>query len=176
MSLSLAAIQTARDDEQLFELLSSALQELFPPELQSDREQFLVALAKAPRGLRAMAGIFDLDVSMSMDDLASHFLNHNDERFLQETVDGLKELEALEAADTFLSAWEILKPYLPEIRSKGAENEEPDGYLERKGIQSKVDPLNERMWAICKQCGDLGLMQCWLTYARKHPERCLRPS
>jgi hypothetical protein len=118
MKLSLADIQNEKDDERLFKLLTSALNELFPPDVQNDQNQFVIALTNAPSGLRAMAGIFDLDVSMSLDDLAWHFGNHNDERFLQETVASLRELEALEAADIFLSAWEIVKPYLPEIRSK----------------------------------------------------------
>jgi hypothetical protein len=85
MSISLADVQSAKDDEELFERLSATLKQMFPPELQEDREQFLAALQRAPRGLRAMAGIFDLDVSMALDDLAWHFGNHNDERFLQET-------------------------------------------------------------------------------------------
>lgn len=118
MKLSLADIQNEKDDERLFKLLTSALNELFPPDVQNDQNQFVIALTNAPSGLRAMAGIFDLDVSMSLDDLAWHFGNHNDERSLQETVASLRELEALEAADIFLSAWEIVKPYLPEIRSK----------------------------------------------------------
>jgi AcrR family transcriptional regulator len=172
MSLGLTSIQTAKDDDQLFERLSEALKEIFPPELQEDRNRFLLALQGAPRGLRAMAGIFDLDVSMAMDDLAWHFGNHNDERFLQETLESLRELEADDAADLFSKAWDIAKPYLPEIRSKDWESEDPHDYFERT-IQGQVDPLNEKMWEICKQCGKLGLLQYWLPYARKYPERCV---
>jgi hypothetical protein len=122
-----------------------------------------------------MAGIFDLDVSMALDDLAWHFGNHNDERFLQETVLALRELEAVEAADLFQSAWDIAAPYLPEIRIKDWESEDPHDYFDRT-IQSMVDPLNDRMWAICKECGDRGLLQYWLAYARKYPERCVAAS
>jgi hypothetical protein len=176
VGLSLASIQAARDDdEQLFNLLSTALGELFPPDMQSDRDLFLVALTNAPRGLRAMAGIYDLDASMAVDDLAWHFGNHSDERFLHETVASLKELEAVEAAEIFLLAWDAVKAYLPEIRNTdwGAQNF--NDYLERTGIQSRVKPLNERMWAICQKCGTRGLMQFCLAYARKYPERCLKP-
>jgi hypothetical protein len=175
MSLSLASIQSAKNDEELFEQLSENLKKVFPPELQEDRERFLTALQRAPRGLRAMAGIFDLDVSMALDDLAWHFGNHNDERFLQETVLALRELEAVEAADLFQSAWDIAAPYLPEIRVKDWESEDPHDYFDRT-IQSMVDPLNDRMWAICKECGDPGLLQYWLAYARKYPERCVAAS
>ncbi len=173
MGLSLANIQNAKDDEEVFQLLSTELGQVFPPELQENRDQFYSALLTAPRGLRAMAGIYDLDVSMTLDDLAWHFGNHNDDRFLQETVMSLKELEAVEAAELFQSAWDIVRPYLPEIRSKDWANEEPHDYLDRTGIQSKIDPLNERMWKICEASGGRGLMQYWVTYARKHPERCL---
>lgn len=175
MILSLVSIQSAKDDQELFERLSETLKAMFPPELQEDREKFLTALQSAPRGLRAMAGIFDLDVSMALDDLAWHFGNHNDERFLQETVLSLRELEAVEAADLFQSAWEVAAPYLPEIRTKDWESEDPHDYFDRT-IQSMVDPLNERMWAICKECGPRGLLQYWLAYARRYPERCVTAS
>jgi hypothetical protein len=93
MNLTLADIQNANTDEDLFQRLSSTLTEVFPPELQDNRDQFYAALLAAPRGLRAMAGTYDLDVSMSLDDLAWHFGNHNDERFLEETATGLRELD-----------------------------------------------------------------------------------
>ena len=64
--------------------------------------------------------------------------------------------------------------YLPEIRGKDWNAEDPHDYLDRTGIQSRIDPLNEDMWPICKACRKLGLMQYWLTYARKYPERCVR--
>ena len=120
-----------------------------------------------------MAATYDLDVSMALDDLAWHFGNHNDERFLQKTLTGLNELEAAEAAMLFSSAWEIVKPFLPEIRQKEWGSEDPHAYFERSGIQSKIDPLNEKMWAISEACGEHGLMQYWLTYARKYPMRCV---
>jgi hypothetical protein len=176
MDLSQASIQNARDDEELFKLLSTALNELFPPDIRQDRSQFLAALAKAPRGLRAMAAVFDLDVSMALDDLAWYFANHNDDRLLEETVTALRELEALEAAQLFLSAWEIVKPYLPEIRPEERQGKDLHEFLERAGIQSRMDPLNARMWAICEELGRYGLLQYWLTYARKYPARCTKTS
>ncbi len=175
MSLTLASIQAAADDNSLFQLLSDELSEQFPPELQQDRERFLLALKKAPPGLRSMAGTHDLDGSMALDDLAWHFLNHNDERFLRETVSSLRQLEAAEAAEVFLVAWDMVKPYLSEIRTHDWEADELHEYLDRTGIQEKVDPLSERMWAISARCGDLGLMQFWVNYARKYPERCVVP-
>jgi len=176
MTLNVQDIVDAKDDEELFGRLSAALAEAFPPELQRSRTRFHAALQAAPRGLRAMASIYDLDVSMTLDDLAWHFLNHNDERFLQETLSGLGELEAFEAEELFSSAWAIVKPYLPEIRKKDWNVEEPHAYLDQTGIQSKIDPLSEKMWAICDTCGKFGLMQYWLTYARNHPKGCVKGS
>ena len=174
MTLILADIQNAKDDEELFQRLSSALTERFPPELQEDRDKFYSALLASPTGLRAMAGIFDLDVSMSLDDLAWHFGSHNDERFLQETVTSLRELEANEAAALFAAAWDMVRPHLAEIRDRDCNAEDFHDYLERTEIQSRIDPLNEDMWDICNACGELGLMHYWLKYARKYPERCVK--
>jgi len=56
-----------------------------------------------------MVGIYDLDVSMTLDDLAWHFENQNDERFLQETVARLMELQANDAEALFSAAWDILQ-------------------------------------------------------------------
>ena len=108
MGLTIDGLTSAKDDNDLFDLLSTELNERFPADLQENRDQFLTELAASPRGLRAMAGIFDLDVSLSLDDLAWHFGNHNDERFFNETALGLRELDACEAADIFLAAWEIV--------------------------------------------------------------------
>jgi hypothetical protein len=173
MPLTVAKIQSAKDDDELFQLLSGALNERFSSEVKGSTDEFLTALAAAPRGLRAMAAIFELDVSMTLDDLAWHFLNHNDERIAEETLLGLKELGATETADIFGSAWEIVKPSLPKIRATDWEDEDPHEFFETGGIQSRIDPLNDRLWAICKTCGDNGLLQYWLEYARKHPERCV---
>jgi hypothetical protein len=40
MTLTLADIQSAKDDEELFQRLSSALTERSPPEAQEDRDKF----------------------------------------------------------------------------------------------------------------------------------------
>jgi hypothetical protein len=53
MTLTLADIQSAKDDEELFQRLSSALTEHFPPEAQEDRDKPYATLLAAPRGLRA---------------------------------------------------------------------------------------------------------------------------
>lgn len=151
--LTAEAIRTAGSDEQLFERLSDELQRLFPSDLQADRDALVAALGSAPVGLRAMAAVHSLDVSMSVDDLAWHFANEADDRFLEETYAGLKVLGASEAAEIFVSAWEVLKPFLSEIRSTDWETNDISEYFERTGIHAKVEPLNKRLWRIAEGRG-----------------------
>ena len=33
--------------------------------------------------------------------------------------------------------------------------------------------MNEVIWDYCKKAGDLGLLESWVLYVRKHPERCV---
>ncbi len=172
MALTVAAIKKA-SDKKLLKLLSKELESLF---LSKEPDPFIASLKNAPRGLSAMAAIHELDVSMALDDLAWHFGNWNDERILKATADGLRELEAFEAAELFTRAWETVTPFLSEIKAFDAEKEDFHAYLDRTGIQEKINPLSERMLEICREGGDLGLMQYWLNYAKKYPERCVSPS
>ena len=173
MPLTVATIQNAKTDKELLDQISKELEQRFSPDIQNDADRYLAALAAAPVGLRAMASVHPLDVSMALDDLAWHFGNQQDERLAQETLNGLKELAATEAAQIFSLALEIVRPFLPEIRNKDWERESFSDYLEETGIQGKIDPLNSRLWTICRRCGELGLMQYWAEYARKFPERCV---
>jgi hypothetical protein len=171
--LTAEAIKNASNDEELLQLLSNELQRHFPSEVQSDIDSYIAALKVAPVGLRAMAAVHPLDESMTLDDLAWHFGNQDDDRLLEETIEGLKVLGADEAAHIFTAAWEIIKPFLPEIRSTDWQTNDPSDYFERTGIQSKVDPLSQRMSQICDEAGQFGLMQYWVTYARHYPEKCV---
>src|SRR5437016_10536480 len=126
--------------------MSNASQTRFPPDLHGDPERHLLAIQSAPIGLRAMAAAYPFDVSIAMNDLASHFFEHHDERLLQETYSGLRELGLTQAAELFRSAWEIVEPYFEEIRT-GLGDEDPDDYFERTGIQAKVTPLDRQLRA-----------------------------
>src|SRR5262245_54549512 len=101
MSLTVQQISSTVSDDALFRLLSDELRRLFPPTISADKERLLSAMQLAPRGLRAMASIYQLDVSMALDDLAWHFVNHRDIRMYRETLGGLRELRAEEAAALF---------------------------------------------------------------------------
>lgn len=64
-----------------------------------------------------MAATFGLDVSMALDDLAWHFVNHHSVDWYEETSQGLRELEAVEAAELFEKAFAIIEPHWIELES-----------------------------------------------------------
>jgi len=175
MALTVKQILSARTDEALFKLLSEELARLFPPSVLGNTDLFLAALQIVPRGMRAMAAIYQLDVSMALDDLAWHFVNHHDRRLYEETRLGLRELEAHAAAVLFEKAYEIVASHWDEL---GLVMQEILGgdihdWLDSTGIQKQIDPLNAKMWALIKRNETYGLMHYWLSYARTHAERCV---
>ena len=175
MALTTAQILSANSDEDLLRLLQGELHELFPSESRRDNVVFLSRLQSAPIGLRAMAATFELDVSMALDDLAFHFLNHHDLDLYEETRAGLRELRATEAAELFEAAFVIVEPLWQQL-GEIAENDEfgfVNKWLDEKGIQERIVPLNKRMWGLINQWPKQGLMHYWITYAREHPRRCL---
>jgi hypothetical protein len=173
MALTMEEIHSTKDDEALFDLLTGELHRLLPEDVQEDRDLYHRILETLPRGLRAMAGMHFFDVSMTMDDLAWHFGNQNDERDLRETLNGLRELELVEIADRFEQAWKIMEPHFDALRSDDVNADNFYEWLESIGAQEKIDPMNDFIWAYCKNAGDLGLLSSWTSYARKHPEHCI---
>src|SRR5207248_1722656 len=115
-----------------------------------------------------MGAIHRLDVSMSLDDLGWHFYNFHNRLLCDETLAGLRELEALEAAVIFESALALVEPHWDEIRSlKAIGHEAFTDWYSDSGLETTLAPLNRRLWAICGQ-SPYGLMQFWLDYARKY--------
>jgi hypothetical protein len=176
MALTAEQIQAAEDNEEVIELLVDELQRLLPDDAQEDRDRFHKTLANLPRGLRAMAGMHFFDVSMSLDDLAWHFANQNEERDLQETLNGLRELEITEVADLFEKAVAVMEPFLDTLRRGEVAGEEFYDWLRLIGVEEKIEPMNEIIWAYRENCGELGLLETWAVYAKKYPERCVVPS
>lgn len=173
MALSLEHFAGVKSNEALLALLTDELKKRFPPEIREDPVLFLSRLYAAPDGLHAMAVTYDLDVSMAMDDLAWHFLNHHESLdFAEETVWGLRELGAPEAAAIFREALEIVRPYWDQLDIVTASREWHD-WLDSTGIQSLVDPLNDRMWSCLKRFEHGSLMSLWVMYARQNPEKCI---
>ncbi len=88
-------IANATDDKALFELLASELNARLEP-VSNDMEALHVELMKLPCGLRAMGATHMLDVSMALEDLGWHFGRWPSHALAQDTLEGLKELGALE--------------------------------------------------------------------------------
>ena len=173
MALTIKQIRSTDSDDELLKLLLGELKILFPPEVRSDPIVFLSRLQNAPVGLRAMALTYELDVSMALDDLAWHFVNHQDLfELAEETIFGLKEIEAQEAANIFEEALSIIKPHWQKLQN-GLEPKTAHAWLDSTGIQASIDPLNYRLWNFLKRFPDNSFFSAWMTYARKHPERCL---
>src|SRR3954465_13728931 len=101
MSLTIKQIRGAGDGA-LMDLLLVELKHTFPPSVRNDPIVFLSRFQSAGKGMQAMALTYDLDVSLTLDDLAWHFVNHHDSWDLAgETMKGLYELEANELAAIF---------------------------------------------------------------------------
>ena len=68
-----------RSDEKLFKHLGAELTRTLGPGATSgdDLDVFVRRLGQLPRGLRTMAATYELDVSMTLDDLGWHFARVN---------------------------------------------------------------------------------------------------
>jgi hypothetical protein len=157
-------------DEEIFKSIADEAYRQLPETLQADLDAYYAALPKLPPGIRAYAGIWDLDVSMAMDDIAWHFGNHDEERHIQETLWSLKELSALEVHDIFARAVSIVRPHLEMIRSGTITVDSFHDWLDETGIQAACDPLNKRLWQICEE-NQHALLSFAVTHARNVPDR-----
>jgi hypothetical protein len=122
-----------------------------------------------------MSRTYELDVSMALDDLAWHFVNyHGSMELAEETISGLCELEAPEAAEVFQEALAVIEPHWQELE-KVARSKAAHAWLDSQGIQELMNPLNDRMRKLLNQYDKSSLLSLWAGYARKHPERCALP-
>jgi hypothetical protein len=175
MALTTTQILESPSDEDLLRLLQGELNSLFPPESRRENCVFLSRLQSAPEGLRAMAATFELDVSMTLDDLAWHFVNHHDLDLFEETKLGLQTLGAMEAAKLFEAAFAIVEPFWQELGdiAQGDDFGSIHVWLDERGIQKQIDPLDNQMWKLLARWPEHGLMHYWITYAREYPQQCI---
>jgi len=130
-------------------------------------------MRKLPRGLHAMAATHRLDLSMALDDLGWHFYNFYSRDFADETLWGLRELQADEVADIFEAARATVEPHWDEIGSFRAIGVSAFAdWYSQSDLESALKTPNRQMWAICGR-SSYGLMQFWLDYARRYPERLI---
>ncbi|MGA3135153.1 MAG: hypothetical protein ABSC88_04075 [Terracidiphilus sp.] len=173
MTLSIETIRATENDAELFDLLATELDRLLPDEVKEDPDRYYQALDSLPRGLRAMAGIYFFNVSMTLDSLSLYFGSHHEERDLRETLNGLRELELTEIADLFEQACKFMEPHMAQLQSGDYGGKEFTDWLVDIGAQKLLDPVDGFIRAHCEKVGELGLLGSWPVYARKYPERCV---
>ena len=115
-----------------------------------------------------MAAIHRLDISMAIDDLGWHFHNFHHQELCEETLVGLRELGATEAAEIFEKALALAEPHWGKIGEADFED-----WYGKSGLEKSLEPLNKQLWVLCEKSRDYGLMNHWLSYAREYPERLL---
>jgi len=173
MVLTIDTMRATEDDEALADLLSAELERLLPGEIQEDRDRYHSTIETLPRGLRAMAGMNSFDISMSLDSLAWHFGNQNDERDLRETLNGLRELELNDIADRFEQMWNFFKPHMQSLQSGDFGGKDFSDWLVDVGAEDFAKEKDEFIWNYCEEAGELGLLASWTIFARKYPEGCV---
>jgi hypothetical protein len=109
-------IRACADDEVMFSALSAELRRRVASEFAWDDvdeefESHVARIRACPVGLRAMAAVHPLDVSMTLDDLGWHFANWHYRPHCDETLRRLRELEITEAADIFAKAYALAQPH-----------------------------------------------------------------
>jgi hypothetical protein len=160
-------IMNTPDDDALFKLLSAELDAQLSA-TSRDVEALHQQLLRLPLGLRAMGATHPLDVSMALDDLGWHFGNWPSQPLAGETLAGLKELGATEAADIFDAAWSCAKEHWAFVCS----GEFFDTY-HGSPLEQTLLPLNRKLWTLLGYDGSTGknLLAYWVPYARAHPDR-----
>jgi hypothetical protein len=162
MSLTLEAIDASSDDE-LFALLGKELESRISAKRGS--AEFVSEIRGLPAGLRAMAATYELDVSLSLDDLGWHFGNWHNEDLAEETARGLEFLGEKELSELFTQAFQIAKRYWTEL---GSENWMK--WYHGSAFEQAVGPLTRQAWSILKSKKN-GIFKYWVDYARRHPEQ-----
>jgi hypothetical protein len=111
-----------------------------------------------------MAVTYELDVSLTMDDLGWHFGNWHDEALAEETARGLEVLGAPGLARLFREASRLALQYWSELGREGWSE-----WYHGSPLEAAVDPLNEQAWKFLDKHKN-GIFHYWVAYARKYPE------
>jgi hypothetical protein len=160
--LTIDAIKSS-DDEALFEILGKELERRISAKRGSP--EFVKEIKMLPIGLRAMAATYELDVSLTLDDLGWHFGNWHNSELAEETARGLEELGATELAQLFRESFRLAQSYWSNLGADDWMDWYPNSPLEKE-----LRPLNKKAWSIRGKTGN-GVFKYWVDYARRHPER-----
>ena len=160
--LTVEAIQSAESDEALQILLSTELARVIPSDFGS-YDDLARHIQTLPVGLRAMAAVHRLDISLTLESLKEHFANFPGFLYAEETLKGLHELGLDDFAELFETALTAVRPVGLYEHSRLLSSE----------LTSQLDALSSQMWDLKDRNGIDSLMDCWAPYARKYPERVL---
>ena len=170
MALTEAQILECTGHDDLLELLLSDLRVRLPPGEPFHMGRFLEKIRTIPIGLRAMAATFELDVSMTLDDLGWHFGNWAHRGYCDETLRGLRELEASEYAEMFAKAYELAQSCWTELRDLS--HDDFKKWYDRSDFHKTTALLSSRWWDLEEIDG--GIFGHWTRYARKYPHKVVR--
>lgn len=170
MALHAEQIEACPDNNALFKLLAAELSERLGASEGDDLDLFVTRISQIPVGLRAMAVVYQLDVSLTLDDLGWHFANWHHRGYCEATRWALGELGAHDHAEIFAEAYRQVQPFWDEIGTLRARDFGGfAAWYANSELGRLMLPLTKRMWEL--QEIDGGLLGFWTLYARKHPER-----
>ncbi|MGD8594871.1 MAG: hypothetical protein PVF82_18740 [Gammaproteobacteria bacterium] len=136
-----------------------------------DSDSYVQKITSLPKCFWALGAIYDLDVSITLDDLGWHFSNHYNWNLALETLKALKTINAPEEAEIFEETLKIVRKYwldLGKVLNKN-DREFPEWY-EKSGLDNELLPLNRRMWKLNKK---RSLLKILSVYVRNNPEAAL---
>ncbi len=171
--MSIEDIQNCEDDELLYKRLAEELTELAGDSDPEEVDEWLPETRSFPRSLWALASIYELDVSIHLDDLGWHFASHYHWESQQETLKALKVIGAEEVAAVFEEALKVLNRHwliLGKIVSH-KHIDFTDWYPESQ-LYDELSPFNRRMWELKDEAG---LLDRLVQYVRANPSAALKP-
>jgi hypothetical protein len=174
--LTPSEIPTIRDDQALYDRLAAELSARLGDSAGADDAVFVAALHRLPPGLRAMAATYQLDVSVCLDDLATHFLNWHSLPLAQETLMGLRELGATDEAALFEQAIGIITPHWDLLEAPDFRKQ-----YRRSSLEAALRPIDDALGALLgyspvdRSYEKKNLLSRWVPYARTHPDRVCDP-
>lgn len=174
MALTVELLRGVESDSDVLQLLFDELAARLPAELHSDLDRFVIVLRGLPPGLRAMAATYQLDVSLTLDDLGWHFANWPHRGYVEETRRALRELELDELAEPFEVACTIVDRSWEALVVRVREGHESfRAWYETSDLCRELTPLSNRMGEQLEldDGGAPGIFRHWVAYARRRPER-----
>lgn len=155
-------IVDALSDEEVLLLICTELDRRLPGRLRGHLDAYVVALRGLPDGLRSMAATYQLDISLTLDDLGWHFGNWQHHDYSRATADGLRTLGPTRAAELFELAYTQALRHWDRLSQ-----EDWMQWYHGSPLEEAVRPFDEEMRTLL---GEGLVMAQWVRYARAHPD------